>query len=43
MKPACILDGVMGGEVLYRAAIYKKVAQKTKGDKRKNKVRNEPG
>ena len=35
MVPICILDGVMGGEVLYRCPIVKKVAKKSKFDKRK--------
>lgn len=35
MEPVCILDGVMGGEVLYRSAVVKKVAKKSKFDKRK--------
>lgn len=35
MKLSCILDGVMGGEVLYRAPVTKKVLQKGKLDKRK--------
>jgi len=30
MDPQVILDGVMGGEVLYRSAIVKKVAKKNK-------------
>jgi hypothetical protein len=35
MKINCILDGVMGGEVLYRAPVVKMVAKKGKLDKRK--------
>jgi hypothetical protein len=35
MKLNCILDGVMGGEVLYRAPVTKKVLQKGQLDKRK--------
>jgi hypothetical protein len=30
----CILDGVISGEVLYRAAIVKKVPQKNKSKKK---------
>ena len=35
MEPVCILDGVMGGEVLYRSALVRKVAKKSQFDKRK--------
>ncbi len=35
MRINCILDGVMGGEVLYRAPVTKKILQKSKLDKRK--------
>ncbi len=34
MDAQVILDGVMGGEVLYRSAIVKKVAKKNKGKHR---------
>lgn len=35
MKINCILDGVISGEVLYRAPVIKAVAKKGKFDKRK--------
>ena len=35
MSLNCILEGVMGGEVLYRAPVIKNVAKKSKFDKRK--------
>jgi hypothetical protein len=35
MKVDCILDGVMSGEVLYRAPVLKMVPKKGKLDKRK--------
>lgn len=35
MNVNCILEGVMGGEVLYRAPVIKSVAKKSKFDKRK--------
>jgi len=35
MNINCILDGVMGGEVLYRSPVIKKIAKKGKFDKRK--------
>lgn len=34
MNIGCILDGVMGGEVLYRAPVSKLVPKKSKLDKR---------
>jgi hypothetical protein len=37
MKNVCILEGVMGGEVLYRAPVFKKVVKKSKEDKRTKK------
>jgi hypothetical protein len=40
MDVQVILDGVMGGEVLYRSAIVKKVARKNK-TKHVNKFENE--
>lgn len=43
MKISCILDGVMGGEVLYRAAVYKKVLKKSKHDPRKDQTFEAPG
>lgn len=30
MKTVCILDGVMGGEVLYRAPVVKNILKKSK-------------
>lgn len=33
---SCILEGVVCGEVLYRAAVVKKILKKAKFDKRKN-------
>jgi len=35
MKVNCILDGVMCGEVLYRAPVLKMIPKKGKMDKRK--------
>ena len=35
MDIVCILDGVMGGEVLYRSPVIKRVIKKGKFDKRK--------
>ena len=35
MNISCILDGVMGGEVLYRAPVTKFILKKGKFDKRK--------
>jgi ribosome biogenesis protein BRX1 len=43
MKVACILDGVMGGEVLYRSAVVKNILKKSKEDKRKHEKQNKPG
>lgn len=34
MNINCILDGVMGGEVLYRAPVTKLIPKKSKLDKR---------
>lgn len=34
MTVGCILDGVMGGEVLYRAPVSKLVPKKSKLDRR---------
>lgn len=34
MQVNCILDGVMGGEVLYRAPVTKMIPKKGKQDKR---------
>jgi hypothetical protein len=41
MDVNCVLDGVLCGEVLYRAAVFKKIKQKNKTDKRKRHS-NEP-
>ena len=35
MEVVCILDGVMGGEVLYHSPVIKRVIKKGKFDKRK--------
>ncbi len=35
MEVNCVLDGVMGGEVLYRSPVIKKFLKKSKLDKRK--------
>jgi hypothetical protein len=43
MKIVCILDGVIGGEVLYKAPIVKKVIKKSKEDKRKYVKQCKPG
>ena len=43
MKPVCILEEVLGGQVLYRAPVYKKILKKAPADKRKDIERKEPG
>ena len=39
LKFVVILDGVLGGEVLYRAPIYKQILKKSKLDARHRKER----
>lgn len=43
LNTICILDGVVGGEVLYRAPIMKKFLRKPKGDKRKSMAKLNKG
>ncbi len=43
MQVQVILDGVVSGEVLYRAPVIKKVLKKSKHDPRKNKEVKEIG
>lgn len=40
MNTICILDGVLGGEVLYRAPVIKKYLKKSKTDPRKLLAQN---
>lgn len=41
MSVSCILDGVIGGEVLYRSPVMKKTLKKSKTDKRKQRRHGE--